>query len=459
MPHLQRDNGPKRQPCPDSTTLSAFMENQLGGSDRDAIAAHMARCSECAELHDRLVRFSKASAAMQDPEWENTEKRLAIWMTGFLDAHAGARQLADRTPTGNSAKRWNGWHSGKLQLAMSGVAALALLVGAAILFKPALHKEEAQVAAHRNLPVENPTTPPAVETKPETAAEKPATTQQAVPSAPGASKQPDVTVEARPNIHDSATQGISQQAAHQQPEHAVNSSATPPAEPPPQREQSEIAHADISAPGPEVHGMLPMPSRVPASHGSTSRPANRATGVHAASGNPSVELATQPVAGTTPASGIQGQTTAASSPPVKLRAPSGTAMATPAMVYPSIYRIAADTRFWIKLNAVNHQPDGSFTFQGSLLEPVTETGGALLRRGTQVVGSGVVSQGKTSLLVTQIVVGAHRYSLKGASGANARGPGAGPAVEFEAGKVLEMFLDSASVYEKAADGSESQAPN
>ncbi|MFZ0794849.1 MAG: hypothetical protein WAM65_13835, partial [Candidatus Korobacteraceae bacterium] len=204
MPHLQQRNGLERQTCPDSMTLAAFMENQLGASDRDAIAMHLTQCSACAELHDRLVGFSKATAAAQDPEWENTEKRLAIWMSGFLDAHASARRSADRAPAGNSAKERNWWRSVKFQWALSGVAVLALIAGAAFLLKPALswHKEQPQIATQKNRAVETPTTPTATETSTEATAEKPATTEQVRPNAPaaGASKTPEVTAEARRNI-------------------------------------------------------------------------------------------------------------------------------------------------------------------------------------------------------------------------------------------------------------------
>ena len=63
-----------------------------------------------------------------------------------------------------------------------------------------------------------------------------------------------------------------------------------------------------------------------------------------------------------------------------------------------------------------------------------------------------MSQGKTSLLVTELVIRRARYTLKGAAGAtNARPPGTGGAVQFDAGRILEMWLASDSTYEKAAD--------
>ncbi len=279
MPHLQQRNGLERQTCPDSMTLAAFMENQLGASDRDAIAMHLTQCSACAELHDRLVGFSKATAAAQDPEWENTEKRLAIWMSGFLDAHASARRSADRAPAGNSAKERNWWRSVKFQWALSGVAVLALTAGAAFLLKPALswHKEQPQIATQKNRAVETPTTPTATETSTEATAEKPATTEQVRPNAPaaGASKTPEVTAEARRNIRDSGYSGDFAASRPPATEQAVSASATPLAQLQPKH--SQVAQADIAADRPTTHAAHPtISSATPAWHSSTSSPASRA---------------------------------------------------------------------------------------------------------------------------------------------------------------------------------------
>lgn len=457
MPHLQHGNDPKRQTCPDSAALSAFMENQLGGSDRDAIAAHLAQCSECAELHDRLVSFSRATAAVQDPEWENAEKRLAIWMTGFLDTHLSAGRLADRTTAENSAKRWNWWHSWRFRWALSTVAALAL-TGTAFLLKPTLPWQVAVRA-------------PAVSNTSSTAQTTTGTAPEKTSAAAAASKSPVVTAETHPARHgyisrtyayDARGQRIALEGGGKQPEQAANSNAMPSLATEPRHAQTVIAQAE-TGPSATAQMQAPAPTPPPAPGNFAALPAGSAI-PHK---TPSMEPVTEPVAGAqSPSVTAQGSSpaapggTMARAAPVHPLSPSaGTATYRPAPTHPAVYQIAADTRLWIKLNTVNHQPDGSFTFQGSLLESVTEPGGAPLGRGTEIIGSGIVHQGKTSLVVAQIVVGGDRYSLKAASGEpNTQGPGAGPAVEFEAGKILEMFVASPSIYEKEITGRRMAAP-
>jgi hypothetical protein len=482
MPHLQHGDGSKRQTCPDSTTLSAFMENQLGGADRDAIAAHLAQCSECAELHDRLVSFAKATVVARDSEWENTEKRLAIWMSGFLDAHLTARQSADRTPAENSAKRWNWWHSWKFQWALSAVAALALVAGAALLLKPTLPwpTKEKQVAVQANLPAENPTTLPTGQTKTETAPEKAAATQQLGPieSSTAGREPPAMTAEAQQarSIHNLAGQGISNESSRRQPEQAMNSRATSSAGTVSQHEESAIARAETPPSAPP--NVTALATRGPAL--ATAPPVSANSRTTSSQQTPSVQLATEPLAAPGSSTGPL-----ASAQPRSL--PAGTTPSGSAAVHPASYRIEANTRLWIKVNSVNRQPDGSYTFRGALLEPVKQAGVVLLDQGSEIIGSGTVSQGKTSLLIAELVVGGTHYKLKNASSSvnapaasagsvrkssgaaggfvsgsagkrssgarNALPPGtSGPAVEFDAGRVLETFLASDSVYEKAPVG-------
>jgi hypothetical protein len=120
--------------------------------------------------------------------------------------------------------------------------------------------------------------------------------------------------------------------------------------------------------------------------------------------------------------------------------------------HPAHFRLEAGTRLWIRLNSVNRQPDGGFTFQGSLLLPVNRANEVLLDRGTEVNGSGSLSQGRTSLFITDLVVQGTRYVLSRTTGStHAQPPGRGEAVQFDSGQILEMWLASASNYEKASD--------
>ena len=114
-------------------------------------------------------------------------------------------------------------------------------------------------------------------------------------------------------------------------------------------------------------------------------------------------------------------------------------------------RFETGTRVWIRLNSVNRQPDGSFTFKGSLHLPVQEANGIPLDRGTEINGSGTVSGGETSVFITDFALHGTRYTLKGASGTGRATPGVGKAIEFNGGQILEMWFSSDSIYEEAPD--------
>jgi hypothetical protein len=117
---------------------------------------------------------------------------------------------------------------------------------------------------------------------------------------------------------------------------------------------------------------------------------------------------------------------------------------------PSAIRIEAGTRVWIRLKAINPTADGDFQFQGDVLLPVTQAGLVLLDRDTELHGLGKVSKERTSLRITELVSRGARYRLKGEGDAmNAQIPGAGGAIRFDSG-VYEMWLGSASTYEKTA---------
>ena len=447
MPHLQNRNNSKGSTCPDSTALSAFMENQLSGSDRDAIAAHLAQCPKCAEVHDRLISFSKVTTAEPDPEWENAEKRLAIWMSGFLDAHSVARQAAraKQNDAWNATNTWNWIRLWKLQWALAAVAVVVLVGGAALLFRPALpwHGQVKEAATQMPTPPMSTTGVTAQGTAP-APPEKPLLTPETIAEGtPPESKGPEKTGthSGQHVAHNPANQGPLTEGDRQQ---AENSGKTPPSEGP----KSFIARGEAPPPAP-ANSTAPKPNSAAASKET----------------HPSMELAREPVEG----------------PPSPSRKTAGTTATVAA------YHIDADTRLWIKLSSVNRQPDGSFTFRGSLLEPVKQGGTVLLAQGSEVIGSGRVSEGKTSLLIAELVVGGTHYTLKstgGASNAPAAGggsaqmhpssaigfhaggtstvkapsgalstntPGSGPAVNFAGGTVLETWLASPSIYEKAPE--------
>jgi hypothetical protein len=112
-------------------------------------------------------------------------------------------------------------------------------------------------------------------------------------------------------------------------------------------------------------------------------------------------------------------------------------------------RLEAGVRLWIRVTAINRKPDGSFSFRGTLLQPVTLANRNQLDQGTELAGSGTVNNGHVAVLVKDFTVGGANYALRqdDASGSNKR-PGTGLAVELDPGKLLEVWLASSSVYRK-----------
>jgi hypothetical protein len=104
---------------------------------------------------------------------------------------------------------------------------------------------------------------------------------------------------------------------------------------------------------------------------------------------------------------------------------------------------------WIQVTAINRKPGGSFTFRGTLLQPVTLANRNQLNPGTGVAGSGTADNGHVHVQVSGFTIAGANYELMDAGGSNGRS-GAGLAVELDPGKLLEVWLGSSSVYRKTA---------
>jgi len=114
-----------------------------------------------------------------------------------------------------------------------------------------------------------------------------------------------------------------------------------------------------------------------------------------------------------------------------------------------VITLDAGTRVWIALESVRPRGDGASEFRGRVLLPVTQSGAVLLSRNVEVSGTMAVRNGKRSVQITEFLSTGARYRLKGASGeADLRLLGAGEAVEFDAGRVVETWMASVSTYEK-----------
>jgi len=102
---------------------------------------------------------------------------------------------------------------------------------------------------------------------------------------------------------------------------------------------------------------------------------------------------------------------------------------------------------WIQVIAINRKPGGSFTFRGTLLQPVTLANRNQLNPGTGVAGSGTADNGHVHVLVSGFTVAGANYELLDAGGSGGRS-GTGLAVELDPGKLIEVWLASSSVYRK-----------
>lgn len=415
MPILRRNAGAEENSCPDAETLYTVMEGDASGPLREAIVEHVMQCPACAELHSRLLNFNKGSLPEREGEWKEAQKRLDNWLAEFLSSDAVASRPLEQAKACGPVLWWKGisraappW---KMRWAF-GVAAVFVLVIAGVLIvrrKSAL-TPQVQIAARTTVPQEPTTNPaPAQELveRPNSERRIGQESKAAMHTAPSTANV--LTAKAQDSGGLRKAGGLREpQAASSLP--SSGASSTPPTQ-----------TAEAYTPSlPNVRQSSSISSRI-----RSSVPAKAPSML-------STTLAPRPSA---PASSVESHV--------------GPKVVTE---HPAYLRFEAGTRLWIRLNSVKRQPDGSFTFQGSLLLPVNRANEVLIDRGTEVNGSGSVIQGRTSLFITELVVQGARYILSGATGAtDARPPGTGGAVQFDAGQVLEMWLASASTYEKAPD--------
>ncbi len=117
-------------------------------------------------------------------------------------------------------------------------------------------------------------------------------------------------------------------------------------------------------------------------------------------------------------------------------------------VTPSLIRIEAGTRIWIVLESTTAQGDGRLLFEGHLLLPVSASNSIVLDKATRVTGVCCDRQAPVSVQISELVLHGQRYKVTENPGASAiPSTGTGRAVQFENGKAVEMWLDSATTFE------------
>src|SRR5208282_253065 len=94
------------------------------------------------------------------------------------------------------------------------------------------------------------------------------------------------------------------------------------------------------------------------------------------------------------------------------------------------------------------QTDGQFEFAGTLLLPVTASNLLILDKGIPITGFGVTSGTQTSLTITGFAFRGSHYKLQShPSSSGLQKAASGKVVQFQSGKVVEMWLDSSSTFE------------
>jgi hypothetical protein len=83
--------------------------------------------------------------------------------------------------------------------------------------------------------------------------------------------------------------------------------------------------------------------------------------------------------------------------------------------HPPLLQFEAGVRLLIRVNSMTRQPDGSFSFRGTLLQPITLAGPVSLDQSTELVGSGTVDGGHVTVSVTGFTVRGENYGLRQAA--------------------------------------------
>jgi len=441
MPHLpERGN---HGACPDAATILAVIEGEADEWLRNAYAQHLAQCSACLDLDSRLRNFDRPVLA-DEAEWRQIEKRLDNRMNASLDSRPTALSLELPEPEARPVGFWHSiWRPGlawKISLATALVALVAVGVDVYLRLQPPVASSTVNARPNGAPKSTEPETPPTAtpllgggipQSGPMAAAPKApsqivaqpkqeetaAATNRAVPSEP----QAQATLEPPPTT---SVHGPEPRATA--PGQATAARTTVKAQP------SGTEAAVIAENSTPI--VTPPVATTRTGTATAMRPAN-------ASAKPS-SAATGPAMENVAAGRASGYTTNEQAPPAAANSPAS-------------LHLAAGARLWLALDSFRFQGDGRVIFYGSLLLPLNSKGSSALEHGTEVSGFITSAQGQSSVLLSEIVIRGSHYKLMSQAGAgNARTAGSGGAVQFDSGKVLEMWVSSDSIYERATTDSQ-----
>ncbi len=411
-PRLRQEPGTGQNPCPDAATICAVMDDEVGGWLHDLFSQHVAQCSACSDLYGRLRNFESGDSPVREAEWRRVQQRLDIWFDNSFGTNAGYQQTME-PPCFTALQGFSrGWFSA-LPWALGAVTAMALIAGVFLTGRGPSAPPQAQIAGRARAPQMQPANP------------KPA---EAVVERPNGEKAAATQAKARPK--------------HVAPPGGSG--------PPPETAGSGTPTEAAELSGPSIPPLSPS---APTSNNRADQSGNRNGRVVFGTGPwPNAETAaSRPPSPVVKAPSVARAGLAPRPPADAAASPRETPAPQAPPVQPVPIPLEAGARLWIRLSSTDRQPDGSFSFRGSLLLPVTEAGTTLLDRGTEVQGSGRTDQGRTSLVVKEFVLKGVRYVLQdGGSVGSEKSPGSGGAVSFEGGQVFEMWFAAASTYETVA---------
>ena len=444
MPQLRQQRGATNGACPDAATILAVMEGEADEWLRHAYAQHLSQCSSCFELDERLRHFDRPLLA-DDREWKQTEKRLDIWADTFLRSKSVAPVALNTSSSTEPARFWRSlWRPG-LASKLSLVTVLVVLAAVGVdlylrLQPPPLDSNERR---QQSIPAAEPPKGPESEKPPSISP---------LPGGGGLPKQGPMAEATAPTPPASAPPPEPQTVtvaknepppAPQQPSAKPRAPVPPPPPSGPSTGQTTVATA-TAKPRPTPAAQTPAAEARATDAGNT-RPAVIAS---AAPNRSIAATPKRPGAATHAFSTGPAMEAVAVSP--QSSQPSQARAQRSAPILPASLHLAAGARLWLALDSFSFQADGRVMFYGSLLLPLDSTGSSALDHGTEVSGFVTSAQGQSSVLLSEIVIRGTHYKLKSQAGAgNARTAGSGGAVQFDSGKVLEMWVSSDSTYERS----------
>jgi hypothetical protein len=429
MPLLRRRLG--ADPCPEAEAFCAVADGEASEDLKNAIAVHAARCPVCRDLQQRLQAFDAPMLTGQEAESKRIERRLDSWLESFLASDAAVHRVGRRTKESHPHHWWRRLASPPIAWRMRWVlvpaATLAVVICSFLagrLSAPRPRQLASDTTSNRTLspaPIPAPTV--AEGRSPERTPDRESQPSQGAPQT-----HPNPGGEAA--VASSVPRRINPPAASQAaPSESVQTTET----------------AALTPPGPSNSGKAPIS---PSAEALQDPREARAVETAEISGTaPSVSPAGRGILSSkrTAPSGITSMVVSRG----VTAAREARAERSPAIPAPPVIRLDAGTRVWITLKSVRPRADGASEFRGVVLLPVTQSGAVLIGRNTEVSGIMTVRNGKRSVQILEFLLAAAHYRLRSASGeASLRLLGAGDAVEFDAGRVLETWMASVSTYEK-----------